>query len=97
MIALKKNSPVAKLLLQSKVEINYSNSLGMTPCIMASQQGDTHSVESLIHLGADVNIKVPSGENALVFAVKKNYNEVSILLIAAKIDLNAIDQQGKIL
>lgn len=89
-----RNAKIVELLLKNKADV-INESLGSTPLIRASVNGDDEIVKLLIKYGANVNIA--SGENfypLMAAAVNRNTSTVEILIDAGA-DLDVEDFDGR--
>ena len=77
-----------KSLLHENVNANVQDENGMTPLMIASQNGDLDLIEQLLTMGADVNIKGLSGDTALIYATRNQQIECvhKLLRYGAKIN-----------
>lgn len=62
-----------------------------SPLLIASRQGDTSMVVTLLQAGADVNYADATGETALLAAVKKDNAQLVELLIQASSNVHHVD------
>jgi ankyrin repeat protein len=84
MAAFAGNKDIVRLMLDRKVEMNHA---GWNPLLYASFEGHKEIVTMLVAGGADVNLKAPNGQTALMLAAKRGYLDVVRTLTAAKADL----------
>ena len=77
------NAACVRQLLEAKANTGITNSLGMTPLMIAVEHGDNNIVSELLQNGAKytLNVKNKFGNTALMLAVKHHDNSaVSVLL-----------------
>ena len=67
---------------------------GITPLMMACQQGETKMVEKLIAYGAHVNLKKDTGETALMYASIIGHDTLVNLLLKHGADARAQNSMG---
>lgn len=80
--ALTGNTPVVDYLIKQDIkQIESKNNRGVTPLILAIQNGRTEVVKTLLFHRADVNISLPNELFPLFFAIQNNHNEIAELLI----------------
>jgi ankyrin repeat protein len=77
-----------KKILDFKFDVNMQNGKGVTPLILAAQEGNGEIVELLLNSGSDVNHK-SIYETALMQAVSQGYKPIVKLLLGNKADVNA--------
>ena len=70
-----------------KINIDCRTIDGKTPLFLASQRGNLHAVESLVHNGADVNACDSEGYTPLIAALIGNHRKVVEYLIKAGADV----------
>jgi hypothetical protein len=78
----KKKRLAEKLLVQNKGLFDYGNANNTSFIHIASANGYSSLVKTLIERGADVNIKTDEGYTPLYFAVTNGWEEISMLLVA---------------
>ncbi|CAD7014270.1 G patch domain and ankyrin repeat-containing protein 1 homolog [Ceratitis capitata] len=61
-------------------DINMRDTFGWTALMMAACEGALDAVKTLIHLGADKNLKESTGRTALDFAMTKGFNHIANIL-----------------
>ena len=83
-------------LLNEGAEINWQNSAGWTPLMIAAAEKHLEAVELLLAAKADPNIRNNYGRTALMFAVIYGQNDIVARLLAAGAnpDLVPFDQSG---
>ena len=57
--------------IQAGMDLNVQDEKGMTPLMLASQNGHVDLVVKLIEAGANMSIQSNSGDNALIYATKE--------------------------
>jgi ankyrin repeat protein len=75
----------AKELIQSGIDVNYVDQLGLFPLLIASVRGNKECVETLLSHGAKVDTK--NGE-ALFKAIEEGHLDIVEILLAAGVDVN---------
>jgi ankyrin repeat protein len=93
-------APVVKALIAAGVNVNATDSDGVTPLMLGARAGSLEVVKALLGAGAVVKAKDKLGQTALAYALNdSNYRDstssVVNELIAAKADVNATDQYGQ--
>ncbi len=78
----KKDFTSAEMLLKAGSKIDFPNTKGLTPLMLAAWQDDLPMVKFLINQGADVTRTTSNHENALSIALLKGYKDVSEALLA---------------
>ncbi len=77
------------MLIEKNVDVNLSNSKGVTPLFMASQSCHTEIVRQLIRAKADVNVTTKNGATPLIVASQQEAcYEIVELLLKAGADVN---------
>ncbi|MCK5644078.1 MAG: ankyrin repeat domain-containing protein, partial [Gammaproteobacteria bacterium] len=77
--------------IQAGADVNVRNKYGVTPLMMASQNGHVEVVKLLLAAKANVNaVDKTDGVTPLLIASVKGHTEIVKLLIAAKADVNAV-------
>jgi hypothetical protein len=89
----KKKRLAEKLLIQNKGLFDYVNANNTSFIHIASANGYSSLVKTLIERGADVNIKTDEGYTPLYFAVTNGWEEISMLLVAHGADQYAVCNQ----
>ena len=74
--------------IQSGADVNVRNKYGVTPLLMASQNGHAEVVKLLLAAKADVNAAMTNGVTPLFIASEKGHTEIVKLLLAARADVN---------
>jgi uncharacterized protein len=64
------------------------------PLIEAAKKGDVAAVRALLAQHTDVNVAMPDGATALMWAARSNSLEVTELLLRAGANANAVNQYG---
>jgi len=67
--------------LVSRVDLNVSDINGVTALHLASEFGDSDSINELIQAGAWINVTDHQGENALFYAVREGHSAVITTLV----------------
>ena len=80
--------------LRRGAHINHKDQAGLTPLMLACQQGFHDAVCTLLTMKADTNLRDRDGLTALHYAVKENDLASTQLLIAHDADVNAEDGEG---
>ena len=89
---------ILSLLAKYKANINAVDTSGNSAIHYASAYGFIECLEYLLKLGADPNLENVLKTNCLQIAVlKKNFTCVNMLLDKVKINVNALDEQGRTL
>ncbi len=85
-----------RLLLQKNADVNVADSVGFTPLIAAAYVDNTAVAKLLIEKGAGLNAKTLAGQagTALMGAASYGNLELSRLLLAHNVDLNAISAES---
>ncbi len=88
--------PAMKQLLNSGMDINADMGGGTTLLMKASNISTKDIVDFLVKKGADVNLTVSNGENALMMALSnsKHYYGIVSILLKAGIDVSAINTRN---
>ncbi len=76
----KPDGSVLKALLDASANANVSDSRGITPLMIAANEGKTEFVKLLLSKGADVNAKNQNGATALSYAKAKGFRDTATLL-----------------
>ncbi len=92
--ALKGDTGLVKLLLDSRADVNAAYIDGSTPLHFAAY-GHKDIVELLLANRADVNSKDNIGYTPLHLAARRGYQDIVELLLANKADVNAKDNRGQ--
>ncbi len=87
-------SDVVEMLAKNKVDINSINS-GMVPLIQAFSDGNIKIVETLIRLGADVNVQSSEGWTPLGWAALNGKPRLVELLLQHGADIDGADISGQ--
>ena len=88
------NFKIAKLVIEKLGEINYTNTDGVTPLILAAKLRNHNIVSFLLDIGADISIKDKHGLTALMWATKQDCNECVSLLLKNGADSNLTSLNG---
>ena len=89
-----RNVECVKSLMEEKVNINVQDENGMTPLMIASQNGDLELIEKLVTFGADVNIKSLFGDTALIYATRNQQKECVQRLLQCGAQINSQGRDG---
>uniref|UniRef100_A0A1I8H872 ANK_REP_REGION domain-containing protein n=1 Tax=Macrostomum lignano TaxID=282301 RepID=A0A1I8H872_9PLAT len=89
--AMRGHHEVARLLTSRP---NVQQVHGATALYIAVQEGHRKVIESLINAGADVNIKIKSGEGPLHYASQSNLHSLVDILLRAYADPNILQDEG---
>ena len=73
-----RNPEIVAALVAANADVNQTNNSGMTPLMWAAQYGGPATVKVLLDAGANVSVKVPSGQTALDMARKKGNDAQAI-------------------
>src|ERR1035437_7523263 len=91
--ALDGHSAIARLLLDSKAQVNARGLREETPLHMAMYDGHREVVEVLLAGQADVNAQNTAGETPLHVAARKGHRGLVALLLEHHAEVNAKDRQ----
>jgi ankyrin repeat protein len=80
--------------LAKGVDANKVNSDGNTPFMIAAGARENGTLELLLPLAKNINLKNTKGESALTMAVKSGTPEAIALLLGKGADVNVIDKDG---
>jgi ankyrin repeat protein len=84
-----------KALKGAGANLDVENGQGLTPLMLAAQNGKGEVVSTLIDAGVDVNKKNSGGYTALMFAAAAGNIDILARLLVAKPDCNVVDAEGK--
>lgn len=87
--------PVLQIFLERKLEINRTNSLGMTTLLEAVKANQEKTVKFLIKKGANANAVSNNGVNALRFAVENNNKNLVKLFLKKDVNVGEKDALGQ--
>ncbi|KAH5602359.1 hypothetical protein HBI45_122960 [Parastagonospora nodorum] len=92
----KKDTVLALVLPNCKVDVNAKDNAGRTAVVLAIQQGCKSIVELLLSTGRiDVNTKKITGRTPLMWAIRHGRKDmVDLLLNTGKVEINAEDAYG---
>ncbi len=90
-----KSPAIARLLVQAGAAINARNRSQSTPLIFAARRGSVELVQTLLTLGASVDLTDVLGETALTNAVSQRNTAVFAPLLAAGADPMRLDHYGR--
>jgi ankyrin repeat protein len=79
---------IAGLLLQHSCDVNARNSMGQTPCHIASERGNISMLKFLIDQGGDVALVDSSGRTCLAPLSRDNFHAVTQIMIDRIIPLS---------
>lgn len=86
---------VAEVLIDAGAEVNPAGITGLTPLMYAiGEDSDPDLIKTLLHKGADVNLRNRSGATAVMLAAMVGTPEVVRMLIEAGADVNAETREG---
>lgn len=89
------HTPCVELLAEWGADVNKQESWGQTPLVIATSKSRIHTMITLIHLGADLEIKdYLHGQTALHVACAGQDEEAVLVLLDAGADLAATDGSG---
>jgi ankyrin repeat protein len=89
------HTPIVRLLLRSKANIDAIDNEGETPLIAALTKGHTEIGEILVNKGAKVNIKTKNGWTPLHIAVLIGNEDLVRLLVEKGANIKAKTNEGK--
>ncbi|GAB4415515.1 MAG: hypothetical protein OHK0056_23210 [Bacteriovoracaceae bacterium] len=92
--AMSGNQEVINAVLRSGAKIQHKDAKGNDPLAFAVQSGSVAAVQALIKGGARLESKI-NGKTYLMMAVEQNNLDVTKVLIAAGINLDARDPKGQ--
>jgi len=69
--------------------------VGMTPLMIAAQEGETKIVKVLLAIGSDINAKDNDGVTALMIAADEGHTEIVKALLAGGADVNRKANDGR--
>lgn len=79
---------IAALLIKHSSDVNARDTLGRSPCHIASEKGNIQMLKFFIDSGADVSVTDSSGKTCLTQLSRENFNEVTQILIDRIIPLS---------
>jgi len=86
-------SRIIDRLVQSGIDVNVKNDLGVSPIYFAATKNNIEAIDALIKHGADIHFKLESGESPLHFACEYGLAS-AIRLIEAGADMEAQNLEG---
>jgi ankyrin repeat protein len=90
------NAELIRFLGASDTDINRKNrSLGATPLMQGASRGSVETVQVLLDLGADLEVRDNEGRTALMYAASNGTDDVVTLLLEAGADTSAVDKYGR--
>ncbi|HSI84751.1 MAG: ankyrin repeat domain-containing protein [Candidatus Methylacidiphilales bacterium] len=88
-----KNLKVVLLLLQSGIKVNQKNQLGLTPLMVAVEDGSQMLINTLIDHKADINAQDAYGQTAIFIATARGNLEAVATLISRRANVNVLDKE----
>ena len=89
------STPLVEEIVKYGSYINYQESWGQTPLIIATGKSRLYTMAALLNLGADPDIKdYHHGYTALHVAVNTHDEENVLVLLDARVNLESIDAEG---
>jgi len=82
-----------ELLLKNNVFIDSAEG-SLSPLLYNAENGSTSYAKILVENGVDIDTKDDSGNNALHYAIKRNYPQMVSVLVEMGIDINAVNNEG---
>ena len=79
----------ADLLIGAGAQVNTANDYGITPLLLASENGSAAMIEKLLKAGAKPNTAKPTGETALMIAARTGKPGAVQALLVQGADVNA--------
>ena len=92
--AAEKRPDVVRALTQRGADVRAKSKSGLTPFLLAVQQGDVASARLLLDAGADATAAAPDGRSPLLIAAAGGYEAVALLLLEKGANPNAADRLG---
>jgi ankyrin repeat protein len=77
------------MLIEAGARVNVRNELGITPLMLACENGSPKMIEKLLAAGADPNIVSPTGQSALMIAARTSSTDAISALLAHGANVNA--------
>ena len=68
---------------------------GLTPLLLAARNGKLESAQTLVELGADINVVDPDRHSALILALSNGHVDVAAYLIDRGADIHIVDKVGQ--
>lgn len=90
---LLKSQSIVKLLINYKADVNLPCN-GISPLMLAAQEGLTYIAVTLITAGAAINDQSGDGMTALMLAAREGHTDIVELLFVEDVDLYRETQQG---
>jgi ankyrin repeat protein len=74
--------------------VNTTNIIGESALMLAAGNGDTHVVQTLLHLSANKDAQDSQGSTALMKAAGAGHTTVAMLLLKEGVDVSLADDHG---
>ncbi|MDP1525299.1 MAG: ankyrin repeat domain-containing protein [Rhodocyclaceae bacterium] len=88
--ALQGHTEIVRLMVERKIDPNHG---GWNPLHYAAFEGRAEIISLLLAGGADINLKAPNGQSALMLAAKRGHLEAVRILVGANADLSVSDPE----
>jgi ankyrin repeat protein len=79
----------ADLIIRAGASVDAADDYGVTPLLLAAENGSARMVDVLLKAGANPNLALPTGETALMTAARTGRVDVLKSLIGRGVDVNA--------
>lgn len=93
-VGKKNNTENVKLLLDQKIDVDVKDNYGVTPLMIAAENGNNEIIKILLKYGADVNKVDNDGWSALLWACYKGQNGTAKFLLNNGSDVNIVTDNG---
>lgn len=88
LIQYNQTESITKILLNNKINIDFTNKNNMTPLMFAAKNGNTTVVEMLLEKGANIHAKDNNGYTPLIFAITSGNLHTVKKLLEKKASIN---------